>query len=347
MRDQFNIKQFKIGMTAMLAAFGLGVALMPAPTTAQSQKFTFGLWGDMPYAKANDAPKIPALLDSINASNIDFSIYDGDIKDGSSKCTDNIFQEALEMFGKMNKPVHYVPGDNEWTDCHRVNNGGYDNLERLAYTRKTMIPGMESLGKTKMAVERQGKLGEKFVENFRFSYGGVVFAGLNVPGSNNNKVLGEKDCTEKSVRKAEQCDADNAEYIERDAANIKWLDDIFAKARTDKAAGVVLVWQGDPGFDLPETEEHDESKEAKFSGYTAFLSKIVAETEKYDGQVLVVHGDTHFFKVDKPLYSPTKLLPNLTRLQTFGSPAIHWVRVTVDASEPSVFTIQPVIVKGN
>ncbi len=61
--------------------------------------------------------------------------------------------------------------------------------------------------------------------------------------------------------------------------------------------------------------------------------------------MLFVHGDTHFFKVDKPLYSPTKLLPNFTRLQTFGSPSLHWVRVTVDVNSANVFQIQPVIVR--
>jgi hypothetical protein len=60
---------------------------------------------------------------------------------------------------------------------------------------------------------------------------------------------------------------------------------------------------------------------------------------------LFVHGDTHFFKMDKPLYSPTKLLPNFTRLQTFGSPSLHWVRVTVDVASDNLFTIQPVIVR--
>jgi hypothetical protein len=60
---------------------------------------------------------------------------------------------------------------------------------------------------------------------------------------------------------------------------------------------------------------------------------------------LFVHGDTHFFKLDKPLYSPTKLLPNFTRLQTFGSPSLHWVKVHVDAKSADVFRIEPVIVK--
>lgn len=68
------------------------------------------------------------------------------------------------------------------------------------------------------------------------------------------------------------------------------------------------------------------------------------QTEQFKGQVLFVHGDTHFFKLDKPLYSPTKLLPNLTRLQTFGSPSLHWVKVTVDPKSSHVFQVQPVIV---
>ena len=107
----------------------------------------------------------------------------------------------------------------------------------------------------------------------------------------------------------------------------------------------MLVFQADPGFDLPETEDKDESQAPGVSGYRNFINSVVQETEQFAGQVLLVHGDTHFFKVDKPLYSPTKLLTNLTRLQTFGSPLIHWVRVTVDAKNANVFAIEPVIVK--
>jgi len=60
--------------------------------------------------------------------------------------------------------------------------------------------------------------------------------------------------------------------------------------------------------------------------------------------VLLIHGDTHYFKLDKPLYSPSKTLPNFSRLETFGSPLIHWVRVSVDTSSPEVFTVHPVMV---
>ena len=53
--------------------------------------FSFGLWGELPYARSKDEPKMPALQADMNASDIAFSIFDGDIKDGSSKCTDNVY----------------------------------------------------------------------------------------------------------------------------------------------------------------------------------------------------------------------------------------------------------------
>ncbi|MDP1611271.1 MAG: hypothetical protein Q8M11_09445 [Sulfuritalea sp.] len=327
---------------AVLVALSLASC---ASTNPGAQTYSFGLWGDMPYKKAGDGPRLPAVLESINQSDIVFSLYDGDIKDGSSKCTDDVYTDALKMFGSMEKPVVYIPGDNEWTDCHRLNNGGYNALERLDHLRKTMFPSLNSLGRSQMPLEHQGKLGEKFVENVRFSHGGVVFAGFNIPGSNNNLILNAKDCGKKSARDAGQCEASNAEYRGRDAANVSWLEQTFESARKQSAAGVVVVFQGDPGFDLPETEDLDESKAPEVSGYRNFIAQVVKQTERYSGQVLLVHGDTHFFKVDKPLHGPNKLLPNLTRLQTFGSPSLHWVKVIVDAASPNVFQIQPVTVR--
>jgi hypothetical protein len=323
----------------------VGAAAMIGLASAQAKEFTFGLWGDMPYAKNSDSTRTQAVLDSINASDIQFSLYDGDIKDGSSECTDKIYTDAISMFNSLKKPVVYIPGDNEWTDCHRTNNGGYNNLERLAHIRKTMFSSPSSFGQKKLKLNMQGALGEKFAENTRFSYGGIVFVGLNVPGSNNNLGLDDKDCTSKSARTAADCEAGNAEYQGRDAANIEWLKASFNAAKQSKAPGIVITFQADPGFDLPETEDTDESKEAKFKGYRKFIEAIVSETEQYPGQVLLVHGDTHFFKIDKPLYSPTKVLPNLTRLQTFGSPVNHWVHVTVDTRRAEVFTVRPVMVK--
>ena len=332
--------------TAVLALSLVSCASSGLPSRAtQGQAYSFGLWGDMPYKKAGDDQKLPAVLKSINQSNIAFSVYDGDIKDGSSQCTDNIYTEALAMFNNMVKPVIYVPGDNEWTDCHRSNNGGYDGLERLTHLRRVLFPNTNSLGQTTLPLEHQGKLGDKYVENVRFSYGPVVFVGLNVPGSNNNVILNSQECSNKSARTPAQCDASNAEYLERDAANVTWLEQSFVAAKTQNARGVVLVFQADPGFDLPETEDQDESLQPRFSGYRNFINQVIKQTEGFGGQVLLVHGDTHYFKSDKPLYSPAKVLPNLTRVQTFGSPNLHWVKVTVDPASEALFQVQPVMVR--
>lgn len=330
-----------LGCVALLAGM-TGCASTPSQSSAT---YSFGLWGDMPYKKAGDDSKLPAVIQSINQSDIAFSIYDGDIKDGSSKCTDDVYTDALKMFGSLSKPVVYVPGDNEWTDCHRSNNGGYNALERLAHLRRVMYPTLNSLGQQTMPLEHQGKAaGDRYVENVRFSRGPVVFVGLNVPGSNNNVILNAKECSNKSVRTQTQCDESNAEYLERDAANIAWMEESFRKAKEAGARGLVLVLQADVGFDWPETEDTDESLLPEFSGYRNFMAKVVEQTEKFDGQVLFVHGDTHFFKIDKPLYKPTKLLPNFTRLQTFGSPSLHWVKVTVSPDTEALFQITPVIV---
>ena len=323
-------------------------ALVLAQTPAFAQEaFSIGLWGDMPYAKADDAPHIPALIADINSADIAFSIYDGDIKDGSSQCTEDVYTDAAAMFNSLQKPVIYVLGDNEWTDCHRTNNGGYDNLERLTHIRTTMLNTTDSFGMAKITLEQQGAPGEKFVENTRYSMGGAMFIGLNVPGSNKNKVNDEKACTKKSARTPEQCAADNAEYAERDAANIAWMADSFAKAKAAGDKGVMIVVQGDPGFDIPETEDDDESRLEGKEGYAAFLDALMAETEAFDGQVMFVHGDTHYFKVDKPLPNATHMLANFTRVQTFGSPNVHWLRVDVDAASRDVFTVRPMIVAAN
>ncbi|MDP4302965.1 hypothetical protein [Leptothrix discophora] len=307
--------------------------------------YSFGLWGDMPYKKAGDDSKLPAVLASINASDIAFSIYDGDIKDGSSRCDNTIYDDALKMFGSMKQPVVYIPGDNEWTDCHRTNNGGFDALERLAHLRRVMYPTLASLGQATMPLEHQGKAaGDKFIENVRFTRGPVTFVGLNVPGSNNNVVMNAKECTGKSARKAANCDAANAEYLERDAANIAWLDASFKAAKAAGSRGVVVVIQGDPGFDLPETEDLDESQAPGVSGYRNFMAEVSRQTTAFDGEVLFVHGDTHAFKVDKPLHAPNNMMTNFTRVETFGSPSLHWVKVTVTPGAASLFRIEPVIV---
>jgi hypothetical protein len=75
-----------------------------------------------------------------------------------------------------------------------------------------------------------------YAENTRWRYGDVVFTGLNVPGSNNNKVTAA-DCPTNSARTDADCAADNVEYAARDVANVDFLRETFAEIRMHAAAG--------------------------------------------------------------------------------------------------------------
>jgi hypothetical protein len=283
----------------------------------------------------------------MNDEHLAFTIFAGDTKSGSTQCTDAIIIErARNMFNATEAPTVYTPGDNEWTDCHRINNGGHNNLERLAKIRTELFTETSSFGQKTMGLQHQGAPGEAYSENTRWIYGDVVFAAIHVPGSNNNKTS-PADCpAANSVRTAEDCTADNVEYAARDAANIAWLQETFAIARDRGAVGVLIAIQADMWFDLPETPVN-ERESPTADGFNSFLATLVAETKNFEGQVVLAHGDTHFFKVDKPLESPNNLLENLTRVQTFGEGRVHWVKVTVDPNSRNVFVFEPMIVPGN
>jgi hypothetical protein len=64
--------------------------------------------------------------------------------------------------------------------------------------------------------------------------------------------------------------------------------------------------------------------------------------------VVLVHGDSHYFRLDKPLVDArNQRVMNFTRVETFGPPDMHWVRATVDSSDPNLFRFEPVVVKAN
>jgi hypothetical protein len=311
-------------------------------------RYSFALWGDLPYARNGDEPKIAKLIDSMNAENLEFTVFDGDTKDGSSVCRDDVIgAQAIARFNQLKAPTVYIPGDNEWTDCHRVNNGGYNALERLDFIRRTLFGQIGSFGQRTMKMSHQGAVAGAYSENTRWVKNGVVFVGLNIPGSNNNKVNAGGCTSPKSVRTQADCDADNAEYADRNAHNLAWLTESFIIAKQKQAAGLMVIIQADPGFDVPETETVDERLSPDYDGYTSFLNALATETQEFIGQVALVHGDSHFFRIDKPLFKQENLLKNFTRVETFGSPNVHWVKVTVDRKSANVFHFEPVIVPGN
>ena len=54
--------------------------------------FEFAIIGDLPY-NAEEEAKFPELIAAIDRTNVVFVVHDGDIKSGSSPCTDALFYQ--------------------------------------------------------------------------------------------------------------------------------------------------------------------------------------------------------------------------------------------------------------
>lgn len=359
---------------AALAALSLPMAVQAATDTANQAQWSradsqdhdradhhyrlkVALWGDEFYADdpVVKAAQIDQTINSMNAHDVDFTIFAGDTKNGHSLCTDEaIGQDVIDIFNRLDAPSMYTLGDNEWTDCHRTNNGSYDPLERLAYLRTLFFSKNTTQGLDPIKVERQGELGQAYSENSRFVKDNVEFVALNVIGSNNNLVATDKQCTKKSDRSQADCDAATAEYKARNVKNIEWLKDSFAKARQKHYAGILIAIQADMfgGIDVADGNYADiflGTLDPAVNGYADFFHELIAQTQSFDGQVLLVHGDSHYFRIDKPMVivdpnSPSagQTQMNFTRVEVFGSSDNSWVEMTVDPTTKNVFNFKQV-----
>jgi hypothetical protein len=194
------------------------------------------------------------------------------------------------------------------------------------------------------------------VENRRWTFHKVTFATLNVQGSCNNL------CSSG----AGDPGGDIPEYTAREAADELWLQQTFAEAKAQGSAGVMIIWQADPGFDtagfqgapkrnsttLVETDGNPD-------GFHDILSKLRDETVSFRKPVVLVHGDSHYFMIDKPLLDADgRRVENFTRVETFGDHTfsahpewdtndVHWVKALVDPQSRDVFAFQPQVVPAN
>src|SRR5207342_425963 len=116
-------------------------------------KFSFAAIGDVPYEPVANGrqvypvPQYEHVIAHINSDpSIEFTIHIGDIKAGNTLCEDAVYFANFAYFNTFVNPVIFTPGDNEWTDCHRANNGGMNPLDRLALIRGLFFSDNKSLG---------------------------------------------------------------------------------------------------------------------------------------------------------------------------------------------------------
>jgi hypothetical protein len=319
----------------LLLAVAAGTSLLATSCFAQSgpRAFTFIGWGDVPYKIPEDYPKVDRLITAMNAVKPAFSIHVGDIKAGNTPCSDEVFKRAFDQIQTAAHPVVYAIGDNEWTDCYRKDNGGFDPRERLAKLRQMFFakPG-QSLGKSPMAVESQALDNpkfSKFVENQRFVRNGVMFVVPHVVGSNNGFEPIDPKATE--------------EFFERNAANVAWIKEGFEKAKASGASAVVVALQAN----LYDTRRSAGTSVPVSSGFAATIREIAAGARAFGKPVLVMHGDQHTLEMESFRDNQLRPVPNVLRLQLWGSGKVHAMRIIVDPDMPGVFSFAPLIVPEN
>ena len=164
-------------------------------------------------------------------------------------------------------------------------------------------------------------------ENVRWIEKNVMFIGLHVVGSNNNWG---------------RTSAADAEYAARNAANLDWLNDSFALATANQNRAVMVVIQANPNFELPATS-------LQRTGFNDFLAALQTATISYGRPVVLVHGDSHYFRIDKPMIGARsgRRVENFTRVETFGELDSHWLHVAVTPNDPNVFAFAQRMVTAN
>lgn len=313
-------------------------ALGPLPAQGQTQGFTFALFGDLGYVPSEEPWLENVLTDLGKDSALSFVVHVGDLSSPRYSCTDEVQARRLAQFNALPHPLIYTPGDNEWTDCHEGQNvKGFDPLERLAKLRTVFFQGEQSLGKRTMPLVRQSRDPDsaKYRENVRWDLGGVTFVTLHVPGSNNG--LGRSP-------------EGDAEFAERNKANMNWLRQAFAYAKTNNSRAVMVIQQANMFPEMPPFPGKPETP----SGYADLRTLLEQEAGAFQKPVVLVNGDSHYFRIDNPFRKnaspgqrPLPSLENFLRVETFGSPNHHWLHVTVEPNDPNIFTFRPRIVPAN
>jgi hypothetical protein len=355
-------------VTSIVAFAIVGPAMADREDDDNNEAYAIGLWGDLPYNDIQAITGVPNLIADMNAQSLKFTVHDGDLKGGNgiagsmtpTTCSDALYLQALKFFNALKAPAAFTPGDNDWTDCDRPSNGTFNSLERLDHERQVFFSTPFTLGEHKLKQEVQNEklclgVGDQgvgttklvpCVENRRWTVGKVTYVTLNIQGSCNNL-----------------CDTapDPKEYAARNAANIKWMQVAFDDATARSSAAVMIISQADPGWDKsdvtraplrdPQTLAETDGQP---DGFQEFLSALRDEVIAFKKPVAYVHGDSHYYRVDKPFQDASgKRLENFTRVETFGDNAanglndVHWVKATVNPHSREVFSYQAMIVPGN
>jgi predicted phosphodiesterase len=298
------------------------IACAHARAPGSRSTVSFGVFGDLGYDQAHE-PLLENVLTDLDRARLAFVVHLGDLGSPTarpSSCREDLWNHRLGQFNRLAHPLIYTPGDNDWTDCHRR---GDDPQERLARLRTVFFRTAASLGRSPVPLTRQSA---EFPENVRWAAADVTFTTLHVVGSDNGWL-------------DRQQPPGGSEWDRRTKANLAWLRSAFDTAREKQHRAVVIFQQANP-FEAPQ---------ATRNGFLPLLHDLKDQTTRFEGRVVLVHGDTHRFRIndhscpiDERKYPGLGLgaLQNFTRVEADGMPFHHWVEGTVEPDGAQVVTFR-------
>lgn len=298
------------------AARGAASAPSARETASDPRPFAFALIGDLPYTAAGEADAA-SLIAALDAERIELVIHVGDIKSGTEPCSDALLARRHALLARSAHPLVLLPGDNEWTDCHRLPAGGYDPLERLAALRALFWSAPTPLGArgeaTRAALAFERQTGQP--ENVRWRIGPVRFAGLHVVGSGNGR---------------DGFEGSRASLVARSGRNRAWLRETVGIALDERADALVIAAHGNPEFGRTPRP-----------GFVDWIEDLRAAADVFARPIVLLHGDTHRFRVDRPLTDRLgRPYPHVTRVESFGWPfTSSWVRIDYDPEASERFHV--------
>ena len=261
----------------------------------------FAVYGDMPYEEKDRQPFFDRLLPTLASSpNIPFVFHVGDIgrpgngglenpKNPFDSCSDVFRTSTLYDWNRLNRPLVFTAGDNDWTDCNiERGNANMDPVQEFSKVRG-IFAGHASLRPCRCFNDDLSPAlnnGSLWVDR------GIAYLALNVVGSDNGYVPNDYEKAEKR----------NAEAVARIEDTLILLE----KARklmvdTPSIDALVIafhvdIFRGATAWDMTCDRQDKAGQREPYKDICSKLFEVAKDVKDAKGvhkPVLLVHGDTN------------------------------------------------------
>lgn len=292
----------------------------------------FLVMADMPYTSVDHQRLAPSgkLYEQVQVTDHAFLMHLGDMKAGREPCTDErLIQNKALLRGITKQPFIYTPGDNEWTDCDRKSlTPNFDELARLDYLKALMY---DTSYLQQAASLNSFNMQEAMQENARWQHADIEFMTLHIAGTHNGRRYILKSDKAEAYRQATQ----------RDKLNLQWLSQVNQNAKA-----YVIGFQADIYSNNTGEPACTKARTTHCDGFKVYREALASFAEKVSKPVLVMHGDTGAYCIEKLTDNLTRfngpgdyLASDITQVKFIAQPkpdTLNWQFIRLGTGQPLI-----------